>query len=177
MSRVAVAVMFVAVSGLLARVPSAAICQEVPKATKAAIKERDRLRDEYQKLRAAGKTTEAIAVAEAVLAIERGVLPDGHDDRADSLRLLAEISAEREDFAEDGTVKWTMPYGFGVPGVVVAGMTLMCPSRAAAPQAAGGSIESGARRARLRSHGQASGRSSELVCGRCTESLRALVSG
>ena len=61
MSRVALGVKFVAVSGLLARAPSAANCQEVPKDTKAAIKERDRLRDEYQKLRAAGKTTEAIA--------------------------------------------------------------------------------------------------------------------
>ena len=37
----------------------------------AALKERDRLWEETRKLRAAGKTAEAIAAAEAMLAIER----------------------------------------------------------------------------------------------------------
>jgi len=64
-----------------------------------ALKERDRLWDETRKLRAAGKTAEAIAAAEAMLAIERKVLPEGHADLAGSLGWLAELHVEREDFA------------------------------------------------------------------------------
>ena len=64
-----------------------------------ALKERDRLRDETRKLSAAGKTAEAIAAAEAMLAIERKVLPEGHADLAGWLGWLAELQVEREDFA------------------------------------------------------------------------------
>ena len=65
----------------------------------AALKERDRLSGETQKLRAEGKTAEAIAAAEAMLAIERKVLPENHADLAGSLGWLAELHVEREDFA------------------------------------------------------------------------------
>ena len=63
----------------------------------AALKERDRLWQETQKLRAAGKTAEAIAVAEAMLALERKVLPEHHADLAAWLGWLAEIQVEREE--------------------------------------------------------------------------------
>ena len=65
----------------------------------AALKERNRLWGETRKLRAAGKTAEAIAAAEAMLAIERKVLPEDHADLAVSLGWLAELQVEREDFA------------------------------------------------------------------------------
>ena len=65
----------------------------------AALKERDRLWEETQKLHAAGKTAEATAAAEAMLAIERKVLPEDHDDLAGSLDWLTELHIEREDFA------------------------------------------------------------------------------
>src|SRR5262249_35357402 len=42
---------------------------------------------------------EAIAAAEAMLKIERKVLPAGHDDIVDSLDWLARLRIEREDFA------------------------------------------------------------------------------
>jgi len=73
--------------------------QEVSKDAKADLKERDRLWNQTQKLRAAGKTAEAIAAAEAMLAIERKVLPAGHADLAVSLDWLAMIYFDREDFA------------------------------------------------------------------------------
>ena len=57
-------------------------------ANAAALKERDRLWGETQKLRAAGKTAEAIAAAEAMLAIERKVLPED-DARSGRLAGLA----------------------------------------------------------------------------------------
>src|SRR5690349_20293818 len=63
--------------------------QDVSETAKAALKERDRLWDESQKLQAAGKTAEAIAAAEAMLAIERKVLRAGHTDLAGSLEFLA----------------------------------------------------------------------------------------
>ena len=65
----------------------------------AALKERDRLWGETRKLRAAGKTAEALAAAEAMLAIERKVLPENHADLAVSLGWLATLHVEREDFA------------------------------------------------------------------------------
>src|SRR4051794_9353128 len=49
------------------------------------LKERDRLWGEAQKLRGEGKTAEAIAAAEAMLAIERKLLPADHPDLAVSL--------------------------------------------------------------------------------------------
>src|SRR5512135_683820 len=65
----------------------------------AALKERNRLWEETQKLRAAGKTAEAIADAEAMLALERTILPENHADLAVSLGWLAALQVEREDFA------------------------------------------------------------------------------
>ncbi len=68
-------------------------------ANAAALKERDRLWEETRKLRAAGKTAEAIAAAEAMVAIERKVLPEDYVDLADMLGWLAALQVEREDFA------------------------------------------------------------------------------
>ena len=68
-------------------------------ANAAALKERDRLWEETQRLRAAGKTAEAIAAAEAMLAIERKVLPEDYAGLADLLGWLAMLHVEREDFA------------------------------------------------------------------------------
>ena len=75
-----------------------------------ALKERNRLWEETQKLRAAGKTAEAIAAAEAMLAIERKVLPENHAGLAGSLGWLATLQVEREDFAAAkaaGARRWT----------------------------------------------------------------------
>ena len=80
--------------------PAPAHSQEVAEdANAAALKERDRLWQQTQELRAAGKTAEALAAAEAMLAIEREVLPEDHDDLAVLLGWLAELQVEREDFA------------------------------------------------------------------------------
>ena len=65
----------------------------------AALKDRNRLWEETRKLRAAGKTAEALAAAEAMLAIERKVLREDDADLAVSLGWLAELQVEREDFA------------------------------------------------------------------------------
>ncbi len=78
---------------------SPAVGQEVSKNAEAALKERDRLRDQAQELRKAGKLAEAIAAAEAMLGIERKILADGHEDLAVSLNFLAGMYLEREDFA------------------------------------------------------------------------------
>jgi len=65
----------------------------------AALKERDRLWQQTRKLRAAGKTAEALAAAEAMLAIERRFAGSDHPVVAESLGWLAELHVEREDFA------------------------------------------------------------------------------
>ena len=56
-----------------------------------------RLWNETQRLHAAGKLPEAIATAEAMLAIERRSLPANHPNLA-LARLLAGLYFEREDF-------------------------------------------------------------------------------
>jgi tetratricopeptide (TPR) repeat protein len=61
--------------------------------------ERDRLWEQTQKLRAAGKTAEALAAAEALLALERRISTENHADLAGSLDWLAQLQVEREDFA------------------------------------------------------------------------------
>ena len=68
-------------------------------ANAAALKERNRLWEETQKLRAAGKTAEAIAAAKAMLAIERKVLREDDADLTVSLDWLATLHVGREDFA------------------------------------------------------------------------------
>lgn len=65
----------------------------------AALKERDRLWKESQEFRAEGKTAEAIASAEAMLAIEQKVLPVNYPDLAGSLGWLADLHLAREEFA------------------------------------------------------------------------------
>jgi CHAT domain-containing protein/Tfp pilus assembly protein PilF len=77
----------------------AASCQEASPDAKAALKERDRLRNETHRLGSEGKLTEAIAAAEAMLAIERKVLPADDPDLAISLGWLADLHLGRDDFA------------------------------------------------------------------------------
>ncbi len=79
--------------------------QEQSQEVKAALKERDRLWDQTQKLRAAGKIAEAIAAAEAMLATERNVLPADHADLTDSMEWLAGMHLEREEFAAAKTAR------------------------------------------------------------------------
>jgi tetratricopeptide (TPR) repeat protein len=85
--------------------PSSAWGQEVSADAKAALQERDRLQAQTQKLQAAGRLTEAIAAAEAMLKIERKVLPAGHDDILGSLDWLAGLYLERGDFAAARTTR------------------------------------------------------------------------
>jgi CHAT domain-containing protein/tetratricopeptide (TPR) repeat protein len=86
-------------SCLFVAVPSVSSGQAGSQPPKAApLQERDRLREQSQKLRVAGKVAEAIAAAEAAVAIERKVLPAGHPDLADSLDRLAGLYLVREDF-------------------------------------------------------------------------------
>src|SRR5947209_3592297 len=66
-------------------------------AQQAHVTERDRLGAETQNLRAAGKLAEAVAAAEQMLALERQVFGDRHDDVAGSWELLAELQQERGD--------------------------------------------------------------------------------
>ena len=77
----------------------AAFSQNDSEKTKAVLKERDRLWDQSQKLRDAGKLAEATAAAEAALAIDRKTQPAGHADLVVSLDLLAGLYLQREDFA------------------------------------------------------------------------------
>jgi len=97
--RVALAVAMLMVSHLFVAVCRPASGQEVAKDAKAALKERDRLADQVRKLQAAGKLAEAITTAEAMLAIERTVLPADHDDVIGSLNWLGELHADAEEFA------------------------------------------------------------------------------
>jgi tetratricopeptide (TPR) repeat protein/CHAT domain-containing protein len=66
---------------------------------RARLKERDRYDQESQKLWSGGKLPEAVAAAEKMLAIEREVLGPENDDVAGSLRWLAQLHAEQDDFA------------------------------------------------------------------------------
>jgi CHAT domain-containing protein/Tfp pilus assembly protein PilF len=79
-------------------VRTAAFSQALSQEAKAALKERDRFRDQTQKNEVAGKLSEAITSAKAMLAIERKVLPAGHDDVTGSLNWLARLHAKLEDF-------------------------------------------------------------------------------
>jgi hypothetical protein len=77
-----------------------AFSQDVSQLLKAALKERDRLSEQTKTLQAGGKLSEAITSAKAMLAIERKVLPAGHDDILGSLDWLARMYIQQGDFAE-----------------------------------------------------------------------------
>ncbi len=62
------------------------------------LKERDRLQAEVKKLRKEEKLAEAVAVAETMIAIERDVFGKESEEVAESLKTLAEMHEEREDF-------------------------------------------------------------------------------
>jgi len=87
-------------AGLILFAPAPAHGQAAADDAKAAaLNEFKRLAEETQKLRAEGKTAEAIAAAEAMLAIERKFAGGDHPVVAESLGWLAELHVEREDFA------------------------------------------------------------------------------
>jgi tetratricopeptide (TPR) repeat protein len=73
--------------------------QAAPAGMAVALKERDRLANETERLRLEGKTSEAIAAARAMLAIERRYLGSDHLDVAGSFMILAELHMQREEFA------------------------------------------------------------------------------
>jgi CHAT domain-containing protein/Tfp pilus assembly protein PilF len=79
--------------------------QEVESEGNAALNEGIRLRHEAQKLDAAGKLAEAVAALEAMLAIERKILPAGHDGLASSLEWVAALYVQLEDFAAAKTAR------------------------------------------------------------------------
>ena len=63
------------------------------------LKERDQLAKQAVQLRSHGKLPEAIQAAEAMLAIERQVLGQTSEDAIGSLKLLARLHQDREDWA------------------------------------------------------------------------------
>jgi CHAT domain-containing protein/tetratricopeptide (TPR) repeat protein len=84
---------------LLLEAPPPAFCQQMSPDAKAQLQKRDSLRKETVRLRREGKLAEAIAAAEAMLAIERKALRADHPDLAISLGWLADLNLERDDFA------------------------------------------------------------------------------
>jgi hypothetical protein len=72
---VALSIILLVVPHPFLKLQNPACGQEVSKDAEAALKERDRLWEETQKLYNAGKLAEAITAAEAMLAIERKLLP------------------------------------------------------------------------------------------------------
>lgn len=70
----------------------------VPDAARQRLQERDGLKKETERFLAEGRIADAIAAAEKVLAIERAVWGQSHADVADSLRGLADLHADRDDF-------------------------------------------------------------------------------
>src|SRR5262249_20623665 len=63
------------------------------------LKERDRFEKDAQTCRQAGKFSEAVVAAEKMLAIERAVFGDFHQDVAGSFEILAELHESLEDFS------------------------------------------------------------------------------
>jgi CHAT domain-containing protein/tetratricopeptide (TPR) repeat protein len=63
------------------------------------LKERDRYAQEAATLAAAGKLAEAVAAAEKMLALERQLFGDVHEEVAGSLQWIAQLQERREDFA------------------------------------------------------------------------------
>jgi hypothetical protein len=88
-------------NAILEMLRPAAIGQDDSVKTKAALQDRDRLRDQGEKPGAAEKRAEATSAANAALAIERKASPEGDDLLAASLGQLAELFLQREDFATD----------------------------------------------------------------------------
>jgi CHAT domain-containing protein/tetratricopeptide (TPR) repeat protein len=95
-----VLVVMIEAGGVAAEAGPAA--QQLTPAQKERLKERDRYARETTKLRSEGKLAEAIAACEKMLAIEREVFGNGHEDVVGSLEQLAEMQEEREDFAAAG---------------------------------------------------------------------------
>jgi CHAT domain-containing protein/Tfp pilus assembly protein PilF len=79
--------------------------QELSTQAKAELKQRDQLHDQTQRSQTAGRLSEAITSAKAMLAIERKVLPGDHDDVIGSLNWLASMYLERADFTAAKTAR------------------------------------------------------------------------
>jgi CHAT domain-containing protein/Tfp pilus assembly protein PilF len=73
--------------------------KELTPEQKEKLKERNRLSNEAVALENEGKLREAIAAAEKMLTIERGVFGDVHEDVVDSLKRLARMHERMDDFA------------------------------------------------------------------------------
>jgi CHAT domain-containing protein/Flp pilus assembly protein TadD len=97
--RVAVIGLLLSASHAFPEVHAPAFGQAVSEAAKAALKERDRLREQSQRQYAAGKLAEAISAAEAIVKLERTAQPAAGDSRVASLEWLARLQLERGDFA------------------------------------------------------------------------------
>ena len=91
------AVVILALAGMPASPPARG--QSAAAVPRADLAERNRLREQSQRLWASGDVAGAIAAAEARLAIERRVLPEGHADQCASLDWLAALYERRDDFA------------------------------------------------------------------------------
>jgi hypothetical protein len=89
---------------LLAASPAWAVADDPPKAPaltdaqKERLRERDRFGKQSQKLQTEGRLPEAIAAAEAMLAIERDVLGETSEDAIGSLERLARLNEARDDW-------------------------------------------------------------------------------
>jgi len=97
--RLAFGIVMLMVSHPFLELRAPAFGQDVSKDAEAALKERDRLWERTHELHSAGKLSEAIAAAQAMLVIERKVLPADHANLAASLEWSAELYLERGDFA------------------------------------------------------------------------------
>ena len=89
----------VLLAALSAARPAAALPLPVLLQLQARLRERDRLAEEAQKFRAAGKLGDAIAATERVVAIEREVFGGSSEKVADSLDELANLHEARPEFA------------------------------------------------------------------------------
>jgi CHAT domain-containing protein/tetratricopeptide (TPR) repeat protein len=79
---------------------STARAQSPASAQQLVLAERDRLAERSQMLAADGDLTGAIQAAQAMLAIERRVLPEGHPDQTGSLEWLAGLYEQQDDFTQ-----------------------------------------------------------------------------
>jgi tetratricopeptide (TPR) repeat protein len=96
--RVSALVVVLAVGAVRGGEPPAAGAKPLTPEQQERLKERDRYDAEAKKLRQEGNLEQAITVARRMLAVERIVFGDVHEDVAGSLQLLAEMAELREDF-------------------------------------------------------------------------------
>src|SRR5271157_3964281 len=89
----------ISVGSVEARQPGSSSPPSLTDSQKLQLKQRDRLADQTLQLYAQGKLGEAIEAAKAMLAIQRRVLPAGHEDILVSLDWVALLYSEQGNFA------------------------------------------------------------------------------